>query len=341
MITNNQPLVRAKGASTLARAKFGPGMLLQHDDLEQLNVYTREFNRLMFRSLFGCGIVCGLVVGTEMKRGKVKVMVGSGLALDCQGDPIYVPKPQSIVLDEQCDPDIPSPLWVVLCRTAKCCAARTSECASDEDDAPSVCTRERDGFEIRIVRTRPHCTCSCPEPDPKDPTQALLDQACKCVNPEHKCYVDHYAGKCECNCNDCAGCDCDCVLLARLDESGDDPDHPAWTPDHRVRRFVRPVLMRDPQRSRRTREGNPPPTLRGKRSPSPERSCGSCDHGGGTCLGAQAGRRGAAAGGRSADRRSCRRGAPDAGGAHVAATPGQSRHTDICCARDGPGKNAR
>jgi hypothetical protein len=37
------------------------------------------------------------------------------------------------------------------------------------------------------------------------------------------------------------------VLLARLDESGDDPDHPAWTPDHRVRRFVRPVLMRDPQ----------------------------------------------------------------------------------------------
>jgi hypothetical protein len=182
-------------------------------------------------------------------------------------------------------------------------------------------------LHLQLSRTRPEGSDA-----------SLLDQACKCVNPEHKCYVDHYAGKCECNCNDCAGCDCDCVLLARLDESGDDPDHPAWTPDHRVRRFVRPVLMRDPQRSRRTREGNPPPTLRGKRSPSPERSCGSCDHGGGTCLGAQAGRRGAAAGGRSADRRSCRRGAPDAGGAHVAATPGQSRHTDICCARDSPGK---
>ena len=59
MNANNQPLARAKGTSTLVRAKFGPGMLLQHDDLEQLNVYTRELNRLMFRSLFGCGVVCG------------------------------------------------------------------------------------------------------------------------------------------------------------------------------------------------------------------------------------------------------------------------------------------
>jgi len=247
MNTNNQPVARAKGPSTLARAKFGPGMLLQHDDLEQLNIYTRELNRLMFRSLFGCGVVCGLVVSTQVKCGKVIVKVGSGLAIECQGDPIYVPKPQDVVLDENCDPDIPSPLWVVLCGTEKCCAPRTSMCASDEDEAPSVCTRERDYFEIRIVRSRPRCACSCPEPDPDDPTQALLDDMCKCVNPEHKCYVDHYAGKCGCNCEDGAECGCDCVLLARLERTGNDPEHPVWTVDHRVRRFVRPVLMRDPQ----------------------------------------------------------------------------------------------
>jgi len=246
MKANNQSLVLAKGPSTLARAKFGPGMLLQHDDLEQLNVYTRELNRLMFRSLFGCGVVCGLVVGAKVECGKVTVTVGCGLALDCQGDPIYVPQPQSLVLDEECDPDIPTPLWAVLCGTEKCCAPRTSLCASDEDESPSVCTRERDYFEIRIVRTRPRCTCSCPEPDSKDSTQAFLDSKCKCANPEHKCYLDHYAGKCGCDCEDCANCDCDCVLLARLDKSGD-PEHPVWTPDHRVRRFVRPVLMRDPQ----------------------------------------------------------------------------------------------
>jgi|SRR5262245_38335668 len=246
MNTNSQPLVQAKRPSTLVRAKFGPGMLLQHDDLEQLNVYTRDLNRLMFRSLFGCGVVCGLVVGTEVKCGKVNVTVDSGLALDCQGDPIYVPQPQSIVLDEQCTPDIPTPLWVVLCGTVKCCSPRTSMCASDEEEMASVCTREREYFEIRIVRARPPCVCGCPEPDPRDPVQAFFDDKCKCVNPAHKCYADHYAGKCGCN-DDGAGCECDCVLLARLDRTGSDPEHPIWTADHRVRRFVRPVLMRDPQ----------------------------------------------------------------------------------------------
>ena len=269
MNTNNQPVATAKGTSTLVRAKFGPGMLLQHEDLEQLNVYTRELNRLMFRSLFGCGVVCGLVVDTAVKCGKVNVLVGSGLALDCQGDPIYVPKPVSIVLDEECDPNIRGPLWIVLCGTEKCCAPRTAVCASDEDESPSVCTREHDGYEIRIVRNRPHCVCRCPGRDEEhqkgdradklqqqeqvETRQELLDRMrdrsdnkCKCADPE-PCHHDHYAGKCGCDCEDCGNCDCNCVLLARLHECGKDQNHPEWRTDHRVRRFVRPVLMRDPQ----------------------------------------------------------------------------------------------
>jgi hypothetical protein len=249
MNTNNQPLVTKQGSSTLARAKFGPGMLLQHDDLEQLNVYTRELSRLMFRSLFGCGVVCGLVVGIEVKCGKVIVTVGSGVALDCQGDPIYVPKSQSLVLDEECNPDMPSPLWVVLCGIEKCCSPRTSMCAPDEDESASICTRERDYFEIRVVSNRPRCVCSCRDPDPNRPTRDWPDNRCKCVDPESECYADHYAGKCGCECDDCAECDCDCVLLARLVRApgGDDDDDAEWIVDHRVRRFVRPVLMRDPQ----------------------------------------------------------------------------------------------
>lgn len=246
MNTNKQALALKQGPSTLARAKFGPGMLLQHDDLEQLNVYTRELNRLMFQSLFGCGVVCGLVVSAQENCGKVTVTVGSGLALDCQGNPIYVPQPQTLVLDEKCDPNIPAQVWVLVCGTEKCCAPRTSMCASDEDESPSVCTRERDYFELRIVRARPGCTCGCPEPDPKAPAQAVFDTRCKCVDPGQECYADHYAGTCGCDCADCAKCDCDCVLLARLDKSGTG-DHPLWTADHRVRRFARPVLMRDPQ----------------------------------------------------------------------------------------------
>ena len=259
MNANNQPVACVKGTSTLVRAKFGPGMLLQHDDLEQLTTYTRELNRLMFRSLFGCGVVCGLVVSVEENCKKLNVKVQSGLALDCNGNPIYVPKEQPLSVDEQCFPDLTGPLWVVLCGTEKCCAPRTAMCASDEDETPSVCTRERDGFEIRIVRTRPPCTCSCPEPDPdrKDRTQDLIEDKCKCVNPEHKCCADHYAGTCGCDCDDCEKCDCDCVLLARLEISVD-PKYPGWQANHRVRRFVRPVLMRDPQVEREYKERQKP-----------------------------------------------------------------------------------
>jgi hypothetical protein len=175
--------------------------------------------------------------------------VDSGLALDCQGDPIHVPQPQKLVLDEGCDPNLKGPLWVVLCGTEKCCAPRAAMCESDEDESPPVCTRERDWFEIRIVRAPPRCTCGCPEPGPKSTTQNLPGNECRCVNPEHTCYAAHYAGKCGCDCEDCADGDCDCVLLARLDQDKDkDPaGQPVWTLDHRVRRFVRPVLMRDPQ----------------------------------------------------------------------------------------------
>jgi hypothetical protein len=294
MTTNNKPLALAKGTSTLVRAKFGPGMLLQHEDLEQLNVYTRELNRLMFRSLFGCGVVCGLVVGTEEKCGKVNVTVGSGLALDCQGDPIYVPKSQSLVLDEDCDPSIKGPLWVVLCRTERCCSPRPASCSSDDDESPAVCTRERDGFEIRILANPPECMCGCPEADGKptsdskggesecspvgssitesratytgSPTQKATD--CRCAGSDLGCYKDHYQGNCGCGGGDCSACDCDCILLARLDK-----DHasekPNWMADHCVRRFIRPVLMRDPQCKQTERTAAKPEGALRPRVPTP------------------------------------------------------------------------
>jgi hypothetical protein len=114
-------------------------------------------------------------------------------------------------------------------------------CPSDEDDTSSVCTREREGFEIRVVDKEPKCSCHCVPPD--KPKEHKSD--CWCVDPELKCYEDHYAGICGCNCDDCAGGGCDCVLLARLTGPKGDPKN--WKADHSVRRFVRPVLMRDPQ----------------------------------------------------------------------------------------------
>ena len=254
MNKTNSTVASTKGMSKLERARFGPGMLLQHEDLDLLNSYTRDLSRLLFKSFFGCGVVCGLVVTVDSKCGKVCVTVRAGVALACSGDPIAVPKDQTFALDENCDPSIKGPLWVVLCGTTKQCAPRTSMCASDDDEAPSVPTRERDGFEIRVVNKRPDCACGCPEPKTENEVR-VGETDCKCVKPYQpnkpddpvkNCYDSHYDGKCGCNCDECSDCDCKCILLAQLIKNEDDKEHP-WHVDHRVRRFIRPVLMRDPQ----------------------------------------------------------------------------------------------
>ena len=258
MNKSNVNIPGIKGTSKLVRPRFGPGMLLQHEDLELLNSYTRDLSRLLFGSLFGCGVICGLVVKVGDKCGKVQITVGAGVALACSGDPIHVPADQSFSLSEDCPPEISSPLWVVLCATSKCCAPRPSLCESDEDETKSECTRERDGFEIRVLPQRPTCVCGCPEPTaptepvtPGNSTETPPDvillgdrrvNDCKCVDPDSECYKAHYDGLCGCNCDDCSDCDCKCILLARLNLNGE-----IWSTDHSVRRFIRPVLMRDPQ----------------------------------------------------------------------------------------------
>ncbi|HKP35970.1 MAG TPA: hypothetical protein VJT71_03860 [Pyrinomonadaceae bacterium] len=245
MTNTNEPAGISKGLSTLTRARFGPGMLLQHEDLEQLNSYTRQLNRLMFQSFFGCGVVCGLVVSAEPDCGKLRVTVQPGLALACSGDPVYVPDGiQPFFTREDFDLANATRLWVVLCGTTKCCAPRTTSCSCDDDEATSDCTREKDGYEIRVVTTGPECVCGCPEPANNESPQ-VIDNACKCVNPELPCYKPHYDGTCGCTCGECSKCDCKCILLARLDKTQDAKK--PWQADHRVRRFIRPVLMRDPQ----------------------------------------------------------------------------------------------
>jgi hypothetical protein len=109
----------------------------------------------------------------------------------------------------------------------------------------------RDGYEIRVVSKLPKCVCCYQdEQDSQDKSDAagllreerLPADKCPC-GPTDGCYADHYAGKCAC-CDDCAddgSCDCNCVLLAKLTE-----DDGEWTVDHCVRRFIRPIFMRDP-----------------------------------------------------------------------------------------------
>jgi hypothetical protein len=255
MNKSNEIVSSKPGTSKLSRAKFGPGMLLKHEDLELLNSYTRDLSRLMFRSLFGCGVVCGLVVDTKTECGKVVVTVGSGVAITCSGDPIWVPREESLPAHDECDDGKDDELWIVLCRTVKCCAPRPATCSSGDDEMPSVCTRELFGYELQVRNRRPECVCDCIKKPTspvngkqKEQTTALETDdetnPCLCADPTLPCYASHYDGKCGCSCSECADCDCDCVLLARLHRN--DATN-KWDRDHSVRRFVRPVLIRDPQ----------------------------------------------------------------------------------------------
>ncbi len=253
-----------KGPSTIKRAIFGPGMLLQHEDLEQLNLYTRDLSRLLFRSFFGCGVVCGLKVSAQDKCGKTSVTVEAGVALNCLGDPIYVPKDVEFDATDGCDPAPPA-LYVWLCSCPKCCAPRTPSCGCDEGGGTPACTREVDWYEIYVGKEKPDCACGCDLPKPAGDTTpptdttgeqvpdapALMgatapgstatkpdDHPCRCADPGPKsCYYEHYQGKCGCKCEDS-----NCVVLAKLTHD----DNKKWTTDYTVRRFIRPVLVRDP-----------------------------------------------------------------------------------------------
>jgi hypothetical protein len=274
-----KPVIRA-GNSSLMRPRFSPGLLLRDDDLNQAVDYTRDLSRLLFRSLFGCGVVCGLVVKSAFSCDKLIVTVGSGVALDCHGDPIHVPEPQPISLDPSCGVEIPPKMWVVIRRTEKCCAPRPAACSCDDEETPAVCTRERDGYEIRILPQLPECACGCTEtkaPDDTDhtgqitpvdpasgttktskrakaanaaavasaqdePVKPLVEtiDKCWCADPLSECYKDHYEGKCSCEC-----CDCEWVVLACIEQvrTLGAASH-IWV-HHNVRRVIRPVIARD------------------------------------------------------------------------------------------------
>jgi hypothetical protein len=259
---NSSPIVgRAKQSSDLTIPVFAAGQMLRHDDLAALATYTHEITRLMLRSLFGCGVVCGLCVRASLACGKLTVTVEPGVALDCQGDIIYVPKTTTITVDPTCDTsNLPDYLWVVLRGFQKCCAPRPVACSPDDDEVASTCTREQYWYEIQVLNKLPDCVCRC-TPPPKGkatgssqsaegptlydaagkPAYAATDPSATPETPD--CYKDHEAGKCSCACPDCTTCKCEWVLLARIANPHDDRE--PWDVEHRVRRFVRPMLLPD------------------------------------------------------------------------------------------------
>jgi hypothetical protein len=251
----------AHGDSSLVRPHFSEGLLLQDDDLTAGVTYTRALSRLMFRTLFGCGVLCGLRVSPpRLECGVMKIDVAGGVGLSCLGDPVEVIKSQTVAVDT-CKVEVGQELWIAMRGTEKCCAPRTAICGDEDNPSPS-CTRERDGFEICAFSSRPECSCGCaplappPPPDDGEQPDVILselpsttmpaeepaldpDEPCHCNKRTgvNACYGKFYRGECPCGC-----CECEWIILAVAKREGDTDN---WKVDHSVRRFVRPVLMRD------------------------------------------------------------------------------------------------
>src|SRR5438874_7512870 len=94
MTMAKEEYVSGRDVSVLERPRYTAGLLLEDTDLTAAVKYTRDMSRLLFRSLFGCGVICGLDVTALLtcNGSKIEVTVASGIALDCSGNPIYVPK---------------------------------------------------------------------------------------------------------------------------------------------------------------------------------------------------------------------------------------------------------
>jgi hypothetical protein len=227
-------LAQAKGLSDLVKPSYSPGLMLQDDDLTRAVDYTRDLSRLLLKSLFGCGVVCGFEVTNAPGECNEDLIIGPGVAIDGRGDPVQLTSAQRIPLNTR----MPASFWITNSRRDVCCAKRDITCEVDEDSAASVFTQVRDGYEIRLVAENPsRDACSCIRKDAADSAQR--GQA----DPppyDVACYQDHTDAKCSCHC----GSDAEGVVLAYVKMDTD--QNKVTAIDHRVRRFIRPALLRDP-----------------------------------------------------------------------------------------------
>jgi len=258
-----QLMTTTTGLATLQRPRFIPGMLLEDEDMNAGVSYARDLTRLLFRSLFGCGVICGLQVSAQLicKGSKLKITIPKGLALDCSGNPLEIPETQAIEFNPDCK-DFPPAIWVSLCYFEKPCRPKDVSCAGS-DDGQSQPTRTREGFSIRLYDGPPACACRCNTAESAPPA---ADRDCGCGDGGQAaappltdkktdgakgadlcpCYSTHYHGECECSCG------CTCVIIGRIlplvmqEQAGGTAGTAAVDPyvkvDSDMVRRIRPVL---------------------------------------------------------------------------------------------------
>jgi hypothetical protein len=273
---------------SLIRPTYSPGLLLEDDDLTAGVSYTRGLTQLLFRSLFGCGVICGYKLSPKFicNGRKLAVEVSAGVGLDGMGNPLELRRAITLEYDPDCA-DWPKTLWVTACYTEIPCRPRELACGDDNDGHPSF-TRLIGGVRIDLHPARPDCACSCEPPEkptsggkkgcceddganvrvaaiatvegqkrkPK-PAGQVGDTAAK-VEPAEESQVEIVALNTLNGCydghmnGDCGcGCGCACILIGKLELSFEE-NTPNFVTDYSYVRQIRPWLIGQELNRRKT-----------------------------------------------------------------------------------------
>lgn len=144
------------GLNTYERNNFFYGKLMTVRDFELEQSYFIEKNKLLNRFLHGWGVICGLeVIPHECPK---KVVLKPGIALDCYGNEIVVPREIEIDLAEENEEIPPEGKTVYVCIKYLECDVEPvpvliNECSCDDTAMKSSIKRE--SFEYKILQTEP------------------------------------------------------------------------------------------------------------------------------------------------------------------------------------------
>ena len=263
-----KPVVHA-GTSILMSPRFSPGLLLRDDDLNQGVDYTRDLSRLLFRTLLGCGVVCGLKVTSEFKceqarrHGRRRRRAGlPRRSHPCPDDAADPDRRQLRAADPGRDVGDHQAHGKMLCPAP-------ASCSCDDEETPAVCTGS--GTATRSASFRNRRTAPADATRTRKPWSSSRRRR-RLRRREGRAAKKKTAKKAEAECQDggCpssaaastlrwtatrttrpGACSCDCadclrVDRARLSEGGQARSETRLEVDHSVRRFVRPLLMCDP-----------------------------------------------------------------------------------------------
>ena len=127
------PCPACGGLKCLCRPRFFPGQLLSDDDLNRLEQYVIDKNRLHNRHLVGWGVACGLEVSCSPCASD-SVTVHAGYALSPCGDDIVLCADQS----------------VNVCELIRRCKPQTAVCDPPYGTAPETCQDQIEPWVIAV-----------------------------------------------------------------------------------------------------------------------------------------------------------------------------------------------